>query len=334
MTKNTFRAFLVRKTDDNQFIKQVVEQDFEDLPPGDVLIRVHYSSLNYKDALSATGHPGVTKKFPHVPGIDAAGIVVSSPESRFQKDQPVLVTGFDLGMNTWGGFSEYIRVPADWVIPLPVGLTLKESMMLGTAGLTAALCVDAIIKHEIVPASGEVLVTGSTGGVGSIAVSILSKLGYTVVAVTGKSESHNFLKSLGAQSIIGRDEIADKSGRMLLTERWGGAVDTVGGTMLATILKSTKYGGCVTACGLVGGANLPTSVYPFILRGVSLIGIDSVRCSISERLQIWSKLARDWKPEKLEEIASTISLRELPEAIDKILQGGNLGRVAIALHDW
>lgn len=330
MTKDTFKAFLVRKNDENQFVKQVVEQDFDNLPPGDVLIRVHYSALNYKDALSATGHPGVTKKFPHVPGIDAAGTVVSSTKPRFQKDQAVIVTGFDLGMNTWGGFAEYIRVPASWPIALPPGLTLKDSAILGTAGLTAALCVDAIIEHGMLPELGEILVTGSTGGVGSIAVSILAKLGYRVVAVTGKSESHDFLKSLGAQSIINRAEIDDKSGKLLLKERWAGAVDTVGGNLLATILKSTRYGGCVAACGLVGGANLPTSVYPFILRGVSLIGIDSVQCSIPKRLRIWSKLAGEWKPEKLAEIASTISLGELPEAIERILQGENLGRVAVA----
>lgn len=331
MTQERFTAFVVTKTDDHQFTTSLVEQILDDLPKGDVLIRVHYSSLNYKDALSATGHPGVTQKFPHVPGIDAAGTVVSSTVPQWQKDEPVIVTGFDLGMNTWGGLANYIRVPADWVVPLPVGLSLKESMILGTAGLTAALCVQALEQNGITPLSGDVLVTGATGGVGSIAVSILSKLGYSVVAATGKSSHHDFLKSLGARLIVNREEVTDEAGKVLLKERWAGAVDTVGGNTLATILKATKYDGCVTACGLVGGAELPTTVYPFILRGVRLIGIDSVQCPMQRRLSIWNKLASDWKPPPLDELASTITLFQLPEQIDRILQGRSIGRALVSL---
>lgn len=333
MPRDTFTALMVTKTDDNQFVKDVVERDLEELPPGEILIRVNYSSLNYKDALSSIGHPGVTRKFPHIPGIDAAGTVASSTVSQFQQGDRVIVTGFDLGMNTWGGFAEYIRVPADWVIPLPKGMTLRESMIFGTAGFTAALCVNALQQNDINPDTGEVLVTGATGGVGSVAVSILAKLGYSVVAATGKPAHHNFLKSLGAQSITNREELEDKSGKSLLKERWAGVVDTVGGNTLATAIKATKYDGCVTACGLVGGAELPTSVYPFILRGVRLIGIDSVLLPVQKRLGIWEKLACAWKSTHLDEIASTVNLFELAECIDRILQGQSVGRVLVALSE-
>jgi acrylyl-CoA reductase (NADPH) len=333
MAQDTFNAFVVTKTDEHQFAASMVEQVFDALPQGDVLIRVHYSSLNYKDALSAKGHPGVTTKFPHVPGIDAAGTVISSTVEQFHRDNPVLVTGFDLGMNTWGGFAEYIQVPADWVIPLPVGLTLRDSMILGTAGFTAGLCVQALEQNGITPSSGEIIVTGATGGVGSIAVSILAKLGYSVVAVTGKTSHHDFLKSLGAASIIDRQDVNDFSGKSLLKARWAGAVDTVGGNTLATVLKSTKYGGCITACGLVGGTDLATTVYPFILRGVRLIGIDSVQCPLSSRLSVWQKLALDWKPTQLNELVSTINLSQLPEYIDLILEGHSVGRVLVSLRN-
>lgn len=331
MTKETFKAFLVTKTDNNNYQSNIVEKTWDDLPEGDVLIRVHYSSLNYKDALSATGHPGVTKKFPHVPGIDAAGTIVASKVPELQIDRQVIVTGFDLGVNTWGGFAEYIRVPAAWVVPLPDGITLRESMIFGTAGFTAALCIDALEKNNITPGDGEILVTGATGGVGSIAITILAKLGYSVVAVTGKQSQHDYLKSLGASLVISREEVNDNSGKPLLKERWAGAVDSVGGNTLATIIKTTKYGGCVTACGLVGGIELMTTVYPFILRGVRLIGIDSVQCPMPTRLKIWEKLAADWKPLKLDEMATNVSLDRLPDKIDAILKGEIVGRVLVNL---
>lgn len=331
MRKETFKAFLVTQTESGQFHTGIAEKTWDELPAGDVLIRVHYSSLNYKDALSATGNPGVTKKFPHVPGIDAAGTVVTSASPQFQPNQEVAVTGFDLGMNTWGGFAEYIRVPAEWVVPLPQGLTLRESMILGTAGFTAALCTDALEQNSITPAEGDILVTGATGGVGSIAVSILAKLGYSVVAVTGKKSQHSYLMSLGASSVLSREEVDDKSGKPLLKERWAGAVDSVGGNILATAVKSAKYSGCVVACGLVSGADLVTTVYPFILRGVRLIGIDSAKCSLSKRLAIWGKLAGDWKPAGLEKMVTAITLEELPEKIDAILKGKTVGRVLVVL---
>lgn len=325
----TFKAFLVKKTETGQFNSEIFDQSLENLPPGEVLIRVEYSSLNYKDALSATGHPGVTRKFPHIPGIDAAGTVVSCDVSEFQPGDSVIVTGYDLGMNTWGGFAEYIRVPAPWVVQLPAGLSLAESMILGTAGFTAALSVNGLIQQNISSNSGEILVTGATGGVGSLAVSILAQLGYSVVGVTGKSQSHDFLKKLGATSILSRSEVNDESEKPLLKGRWAGVIDTVGGNLLATAIKSTQYGGCITTCGLVAGADLNTTVYPFILRGIKLIGIDSVQCPMSQRLEIWSKLATTWKPQHLGELASTISLAELPQKIQSILQGKIQGRVLV-----
>ncbi|MCU0517992.1 MAG: YhdH/YhfP family quinone oxidoreductase [Oscillatoria sp. Prado101] len=331
MNSPTFKAFLVTQTESGQFHTGIADKTWDDLPAGDVLIRVHYSSLNYKDALSATGQPGVTKKFPHVPGIDAAGTVVSSASHQFHENQKVIVTGFDLGMNTWGGFAEYIRVPAEWVVPLPQGLTLRESMIFGTAGLTAALCTEALEQNSITPKAGEILVTGATGGVGSMAVSILAKLGYSVAAVTGKKSQHSYLMSLGASSVLSREEVDDQSGKPLLKERWAGAIDSVGGNILATAVKSAKYSGCVAACGLVSGADLVTTVYPFILRGVRLIGIDSAKCPVSKRLPIWEKLARDWKPAVLEKMVTAITLEELPEKIDAILKGETVGRVLVAL---
>jgi acrylyl-CoA reductase (NADPH) len=328
MTLETFKAFLVTQNH-QQYETSIANLAIADLPKAEVLIRVHYSSLNYKDALSATGHPGVTKKFPHIPGVDAAGVVVSSTALQFHPGDAVIVTGFDQGMNTWGGFAEYIRVPAAWVILLPEGMTLRESMILGTAGLTAGLGIQALQQNGVTPQAGEVLVTGSTGSVGSLAIAILAKLGYTIAAVTGKTAQHDYLKALGATTILAREEVEDRDRKPLLKERWSGVVDTVGGNILATAIKSTKYGGCVTACGLVGGADLSTTVYPFILRGMRLIGIDSAACSISVRTTIWQQLAADWKPANLEGMATEIQLSQLPEKIAAILRGENVGRVLV-----
>ncbi len=329
MLSDQFRAFFVVKTDDGQFLRQVEERSLADLPPGEVLIRVQYSSLNYKDALSAIGHPGVTKTFPHIPGVDAAGTVVTSSVPAFEVGDRVIVTGFDLGMNTWGGFAEYIRVPAQWIVPLPQSLTFRDSMTYGTAGLTAALCIEALMQHGTQPETGDVLVTGATGGVGSLAVAILAKLGFCVTAVTGKAQHHEFLKSLGATTILSREDLNDQSGKPLLSERWAAVVDTVGGNTLATALKSTRYGGYVAACGLVGGPELTTTVYPFILRGISLLGIDSVNCSLDHRQRLWQHLATEWKPNQLEMIATLVSLAQLSEKIDAILNGQIVGRVVV-----
>ncbi len=329
--KTVFKSLVVEKTEDKQFVRSIRERTIEELPPGDLLVRVRYSSLNYKDALSATGHPGVTRQFPHTPGIDAAGEVVSCSSGRFVPGQQVIITGYDQGMETDGGWGEYIRTPAEWAVALPAGLTLHESMALGTAGFTAALSVLKLQQAGVKPGNGEVLVTGATGGVGSIAVAILAKAGYRVVAATGKSADEPFLRSLGAAEVISREQLTEGVERPMLKERWAGVVDVVGGEMLVAALKSTRYGGAVTCCGLVGSADLAMNIYPFILRGVSLIGIDSVNCPMEPRLQVWEQLAGAWRSEHLSDLVTDITREELEEKIQTILKGGLRGRVVVRL---
>lgn len=326
-----FRCFLVETASKGKVRGAVATRPIAELPAGDVTIRVHYSSLNYKDALAAQGHRGLVPSLPHVPGIDASGIIVGDDRGHFQPGQQVLVTGHELGTGRWGGWAEYVRVPADWVLPLPTGLDLREAMILGTAGFTAAQCVTALAQHGVLPESGPVAVSGASGGVGSLAVAILGKLGYEVTASTGKSQARPLLEQLGASAIVGREELADSSDRPLLTARWAGAVDTVGGQTLATLLRSTKHRGCVAACGLVGGAELALTVHPFILRGVTLAGIDSAMCPAEPRRAIWSKLAGPWKPAPLQRLASTCSLEELSGQIQRILRGEVQGRVVVDL---
>lgn len=335
---DVFRALVVSELPDGTFRREVASRRLTDLPAHDTCIRVHFSSLNYKDALSATGNKGVTRSYPHTPGIDAAGLVVESSAADLKPGDPVIVTGFDLGMNMPGGFAEYVRVPAAWVVRKPDGLTLHEAMIYGTAGLTAALCVHQLHRHEVTPDRGEVLVTGASGGVGSLAVAILSRLGYTVVAATGKADARDWLEGLGAKEVLTREAVEDTGGRALLKERWAGVVDTVGGHILATAIKSTRRHGCVAACGLAQSNELHTTVYPFILRGVTLQGIDSAQAPMPLRVELWHKLAREWKPEAttgttpaLDSIARTVSLEALDPMIDLILQGKIRGRVVVAL---
>jgi acrylyl-CoA reductase (NADPH) len=323
------RCYLVHRDESGQATAGIETLPLENLPEGDVLIDVQYSSLNYKDALAATGNTGVARKFPHVPGIDAAGVVLESSSAEFNVDDEVVVTGYELGSGAWGGWCEAIRVPADWVVPLPDGLTSEEAMILGTAGFTAAQCVDALQHQGVHPDSGPVVVTGATGGVGSLAVSILAKLGYEVTAITGKAEQHAWLKQLGAAHVAGRDAVDDASDRALLRANWAGAVDTVGGNTLATLLRSTDYRGCVTACGLVGGADLNLTVYPFLLRGVRLIGIDSAHCPMDVRLQIWQQLAGPWKLDALTQLATHLQLEDVTDAVQQILAGQMSGRYVV-----
>jgi putative YhdH/YhfP family quinone oxidoreductase len=326
----TFKAMVVSETAEKTFVREIRQRPFNDLPAGELIIEVKYSSLNYKDALSATGNKGVTRKYPHTPGIDAAGVVLDSTTKLFAVGDQVTVTGFDLGMNTSGGFGQYISVPALWATKLPQGLSLKDSMGYGTAGLTAALCIIRLMASGLSKDSGEVLVTGATGGVGSVAVAILGKLGFNVVAATGKASEHDFLKGLGATAIISREEANDTSGRPLQKARWAGVVDTVGGNILATALKTAKYGGLVAACGNAMSADLNVSVFPFILRGVSLLGVDSVEIPMRARQMAWSKLAGEWKID-LSSIVTDVSLEELNPKIDQILKGGVRGRVVVDL---
>ncbi|HXY36798.1 MAG TPA: YhdH/YhfP family quinone oxidoreductase [Planctomycetaceae bacterium] len=326
-----FTCYVVEKDSHDQIRSGLGRRNLSDLLDDEVLIRVAYSSLNYKDALAATGRPGVARKFPHVPGIDAAGEVAESTSPDIQKGQKVLVTGYDLGAGRWGGWSEYARVPAEWVIPLPQGLSLVSAMQLGTAGFTAALSVDALKRHEITAQSGEIVVTGATGGVGCLAVAMLAKLGYTVVAVTGKADRHDWLKQLGAARVIGRGEVDVKGGNPLLKAVWAGAVDTVGGNVLPTLLRSTHIGGCVTACGLVAGPELVTTVFPFILRGVTLCGIDTGWCKRERRLELWRRMAGEWKPDRLAEVSTEIALKDVDEPVQRILAGGIVGRTVVRI---
>ena len=326
----TFKAFVVHDQD-GAFVSQIEKKNTDDLPEGDVLIRVHHSSLNYKDALSATGNKGVTRNYPHTPGIDAVGEVVESTDETFQIGDPVLVTGYDLGMNTSGGFGQYIRVPKHWVVKLPNGLTLKESMTYGTAGFTAALSVYRLLEAGVSPDQGPILVTGATGGVGSVAVGILTQEGFDVTAATGKTSETDYLKKLGAKEIVTRSDVTDDSNRPILSAKWAGVVDTVGGPMLTTALKTTQYGGTVTCCGLVASPELQTTVFPFILRGIRLIGIDSVLCSMDLRQQIWNQLATKWKLATLNDVTIDCTLEELDDQIDHILNGQIRGRVVVNL---
>jgi putative YhdH/YhfP family quinone oxidoreductase len=329
--QSTFKAYLVQKDQAGRAASSIVSRSFNELPSGNVLIRVSYSSLNFKDALSATGSPGVTKDYPHVPGIDSAGVVEKSESESFPPGDKVLVTGYDLGTNRDGGFAEFVRVPSEWVVPLPEGLSLKECMILGTAGFTAALSLRALLQNGLQPEQGEVVVTGATGGVGSIAVALLAKAGFTVVASTGKEDAQDYLKHLGASSIIHRAALDDRSERPMLKSRWAGAIDTVGGNTLRTVIRTTKLEGSVAACGLTGGSSLNLTVFPFILRGINLLGIDSAYCPKEARLETWHKLATEWKPHNLEIISQTITLEKLDEYVALILKGKLRGRTVIEL---
>lgn len=327
----SFKAMIVSETAEKSFVGEIKRRELSDLPAGELIIEVKYSSLNYKDALSASGNKGVTRKYPHTPGIDAAGVVVESTTRAFTVGDQVIVTGFDLGMNTPGGFGQYISVPSGWAVKLPQGLSLRDSMAYGTAGFTAALCVMRLSAYGLTKDQGEVLVTGATGGVGSIAVGILAKLGYAVVAATGKTEEKDFLTRLGAKAIISREEANDTSGRPLQKGRWAGVVDTVGGNILATALKSTKDNGLVAACGNAMSGELVTSVYPFILRGISLLGVNSVEVPMRPRTMAWQKLANEWKVDLSGDLVAECSLEELSPKIELILKGGIKGRVVVDL---
>jgi acrylyl-CoA reductase (NADPH) len=329
--KSTFRAFIVNKTDD-AFSAAFGELSRAALPKGEVLIRVSYSGVNYKDGLASIPEGKVARSYPLVPGIDLAGVVEESSDARFRAGDEVIVTGYDLGTSHYGGFSEYAQVKADWIVPKPADLTLQESMALGTAGFTAALAVHQLEKNGLKPENGPVLVTGATGGVGSIAVSILYTLGYTVTASTGKASEHDYLHELGAREILDRAVTSAENQRPLEKETWAGSVDSVGGSTLAYLLRTTKYGGSVASFGNTGGFHLSTTVFPFILRGINLLGIDSAYCPIALRRQLWQRLASDLKPTKLlSHIGSEVSFEELPEALAQVLKGGVRGHTIVRI---
>ena len=324
----TFDAFWVEK-DEAGTRHQVISRDTDDLPEGDVLIEVLYSSVNYKDAMSASGVPGVTRQYPHTPGIDAAGIVRASSDPALTIGSEVIVIGFDLGMNTAGGFGQYIRVPIGWVLPMPAGLSLRESMILGTAGLTAALCVEKLLWMNAQPEQGPVLVTGATGGVGSVAIALLAHIGFEVIAVSGKKDQEDYLKSLGAESVIGRDTLSEPSSRPMLKPLYAHAVDTVGGDMLSNVIKSLNPKGSVAICGLVASPNMDITVLPFILRGVNVLGVDSVELPLEDKARNWTRLAEEWQLPNLGQMATEIGLDGISARVASLLAGEVVGRTLV-----
>ncbi|RYL86524.1 acryloyl-CoA reductase [Sporolactobacillus sp. THM19-2] len=331
--KHTFKALIVEKND-NQLSTGIKKIHLSDLPDDDVLIKISYSSINYKDGLAVKADGKIVKSYPFVPGIDLSGIVVSSRDPRFHEGDPVIATGYDIGVSHFGGFSEYMRLPGDWVVPLPDHLTLEDAMVYGTAGFTAALAVQRLEDNGLTPDQGNVLVTGSTGGVGSLACAMLSKLGYHVVASTGKTSEHDHLRQLGVSEILSREAVIDEPVRPLGRRKWAAAVDSVGGNTLASILGKIQYQGSVAACGLTGGNAVPTYVFPFILRSVNLLGIDSVYCPMPRRVKIWHRLATDlFIVNKYNEMKRSISLDELPERLSMTSQGGNTGRTVVRIAD-
>ncbi|NRD23614.1 YhdH/YhfP family quinone oxidoreductase [Winogradskyella litoriviva] len=327
--KSTFKAFRVEEVN-GKFITHIKDIPFTTLEDNEVLIKVHYSSLNYKDALSASGNKGVTRNFPHTPGIDAVGTIVSTNSDQFSVDDSVIVTSYDLGMNTDGGFAEYVKVPANWVVKRPSNLSMKEAMMIGTAGLTAGMCVLRLIDN-VKPEDGTIVVSGATGGVGSVSVMILNKLGYKVVAITGKASEEQYLLDLGASEIILRSDFEALQDRPLLKPLYAGAIDTVGGVILQNMIKSVAPLGVVTACGNAASIKLELTVFPFILRGVSLIGIDSQNYPMNYRIEVWNKFANEWKLDGLEANTTVISLDAVSEQINQMLKGQLKGRTVLKL---
>lgn len=305
-----------------------------DLPDGEVLVQVMYSSINYKDGLAAMANSSVIRSYPMIPGIDLSGVVVSSKDSRYKEGDSVLATGYEIGVSHYGGFSQYARLRGDWLVPLPVNLTLREAMIYGTAGFTAALSLHRLEQNGVSPSKGAVLVTGATGGVGSTAVSLLHTRGYEVTASTGKAAEHDYLTSLGATEVLSREQVHNGEPRALDKQRWQAAIDPVGGASLVSVLGQLKYNGSAAVSGLTGGEELPATVYPFILRGINLLGIDSVYCPMDIRKQIWQRLAADLKPAGLElMVDKEIPLQEVPTALNDILNSRMRGRVIVNLSD-
>lgn len=324
------RGVLVTKND-KDISATLQDIDEQQLPEGNVTVRVHWSSFNYKDVLAITGKMPVIRSYPMVPGIDLAGVVESSDDERYRVGQEVLVTGYGIGEAHWGGYAELARMPGDWLVPLPEGLTMRQSMAIGTAGFTAMLCVMALERGGVTPDQGPILVTGAGGGVGSVAIGLLSKLGYEVAAVSGRPEAADYLKELGASEVLPRSEFSEP-GKPLGKERWAGAVDVVGSHTLANICASTKYDGIVTACGLAGGMEFPATVAPFILRGVTLVGIDSVQCKQPRRSEAWQRLVEDLDLAKLETMTNEIQLDDVIETAKNWGQSDHRGRVVVAVQ--
>jgi len=324
-----YKAFVVEEQA-GKFVASIQKLNTDNLPEGDVLIQVHYSSINYKDALSASGNKGVTKNYPHTPGIDAAGVVIQSESELYRVGDEVIVTGYDLGMNTAGGFGQYIRVPASWMVKLPIGLSMKEAMIIGTAGFTAGISV-LRLTELVKPSDGKIIVSGATGGVGSVALSLLSKLGYQTVAISGKETEYPFLRNLGASDIKPRIEFQEIDKRPILSSLYAGAIDTVGGPILENILKTLQPLSAVTTCGSVSSTQLNMTVFPFILRGISLIGISAQNYPMLLRQNLWTKLANEWKPDNMLDFFTEISLDEVQNTLNSILDGKLKGRTIVKM---
>ena len=329
--RSTFKAFRIEEIDGN-FQGSIKEMEFGKLNNNEVLVKVHYSSLNYKDALSASGNKGVTRNYPHTPGIDAVGTIEKSNSDLFAIGEKVIVTSYDLGMNTDGGFAEYIQVPSEWVVKLPEKMTMKEAMIYGTAGLTAGISV-LRLTELIKPNYGKIVVSGATGGVGALSISILSKLGYSVVAITGKETERDYLINLGAEEVLLRTEVENFDKKPLLKSLFAGAIDTVGGVILENIIKSTDSMGVVTCCGNVASPKLDLTVFPFILRGVTLIGIDSQNYPMKYRKIVWNKLAQEWKPKQLDFTCNEIKLEDVTQKIELMLKGKLKGRTVLTMAE-
>ncbi len=323
-----YRALVT--TEDNKTYKNSVQiKSLDFLPDNNTLIKVKYSSLNYKDALSASGNKGVTRSYPHTPGIDAAGIIEETSSKKFKKGDEVIVTGYDMGMNTFGGFGEYIKVPDEWIIKKPNNLSLSESMAFGTAGLTAGLCLRKLLHHGLKPDDGKVFVSGVTGGVGIISLMLFSKLGFQVTAITGKMNEKDLLMDLGANEVIDRNDLDIDLVSPLQKPIYSGGIDAVGGKILSNLICSTSQRAAIACCGMVGGLTLDTSIFPFILRGLSLFGIDSAESLLEVKEEVWNSFSSDWKLENIDQNIKDISLDELPSEIEKILKGNQIGRVRV-----
>lgn len=325
-----FSAVVIEKGEAGQSVA-LASLDEADLPEGEVDITVDYSSLNYKDALAITGSSPVVRKFPMVPGIDLAGTVTRSAHADWSEGDRVILNGWGVGETHWGGFAQQARLKGDWLVPLPAEFTTRQAMAIGTAGYTAGLCVDALLNFGVRPDQGEILVTGATGGVGSVAIALLNKAGFTVAASTGKTSESDYLEQLGASSVVDRAELSEK-GKAMQKERWAGVVDSVGSHTLANSCAQTKYGGAVAACGLAQGMDFPATVAPFILRGVTLLGIDSVMAPLEKRQKAWERLARDLDPSAIESIAEEITLAESIDAATRLIEGTVRGRIVIDVN--
>ncbi len=327
-----FQVILVEKTGESEISANLQELGEDQLPEGNVTIAIAHTTVNYKDGLCLRADGGLVRNYPHVPGIDFSGTVESSDDPRYQSGDRVVLTGWGVGERHWGGFAQKARVNADWLVPLPKDLSSRHSMAIGTAGFAAMLAIIALEKHGLCPDQGEVLVTGASGGVGSIATAVLSNLGYQVVGVTGRAESADYLASLGASRIIPRSEIDTISGKPMESETWAGCVDAVGGEMLARVIGQLKYGASAASVGLAGGAPLPSNVIPFLLRGVNLLGIDSVRQPFANRVEAWERLAKDLPLDRLEDMIQSATLSEVPKLGAAILKGQVRGRIVIDVN--